>query len=803
MRLKKTLAKSVWLITDAVKNSLVYHYYYSLPVDGGLVFVDPRNGKELASNMFRIVLEIRKLYADRYRIVIAVQPDKEKSIRKLLDNYSLTDVELCRYRTNKYFKLLFSAKYLFSDVTLSPKYVKKEGQVYVNTWHGTPLKCLGRYDLSGADKIDNVQRNLFNADYLLFPSRYCLEKIADSYSLNGLYSGKVLMCGYPRNAVFFDNEAEGLVREKYGLTGKKVYIYMPTYREGKTGPLSRTHAEILLDSLKAMDTVLDDSEILYVKLHNLVQNELRSYRVNDFKHIRPFPDGQDTYEFLCAVDCLITDYSSVFYDFAVSGKKIIRYIYDEDEYCHERSIYDQPVKLPFTEVRNIDELTKELRNEKNYSDKEFREVFCQYDSADAAEKLVRHIMEGVGCCEELSIREPDQEYVWFYSGVPLKNGINSSAVNLLKNLNDGRKYIVSFPRKATLETASSDVQLLPEGAGVYEVEGVSRATFSEQFAKFLHYKLGINGSRICRKLRHLYEREYRRHFYGTPFSAYIQFSGYDGDVINTVLYSDRRRAIFLHNDMVKEYTEKRNCNPVVLRDAYKGYDYTAVVSRALAESAHIMSGGGDNTVVVHNYQDFDSIVRRGESEIRIQNDTLLWTKAGCTIEDFLKSHKPVFITIGRFSVEKNHPLLIDAFSKFHKDVKESGLIIIGGYGDRYDDTVSYADRSSAAEDIMIIRSVANPMPVLKRCDLFVLSSQYEGMPMVFLEAAALGVPSIAVNTTGSKEFMEDFGGKTVSYSVEGLVSGMLAFMNHEVPMLKIVPEEYNRNSLEEFERLFQ
>lgn len=796
-RVKKMSGTAV----GALKNSVVYRYYEKLDLDDRLVFVDPRNGKELASNMLRMIIGLRKLYGSAYRIVVALQPEAVEKTKKLLNRYGLTDVELCGYRTRKYFKSIFSAKYLLSDVSLSPKYVKKPGQVYLNTWHGTPYKCLGIDNAADSVKLDNVQRNLFMTDYLLFPSEYCMEKITDSYSLKDLYQGTVLLAGYPRNTVFFDPGLEPKIREKYQLDGKRVYLYLPTYRESPTEDSGAIHTARLKKYLDEIEAGLADEEVFIVKLHNLVQKELQAMDFNSYRHIRAFPEDVELYEFLCAADCLVTDYSSVFYDFAISGRKIIRFVYDEEEYFRDRRVYEQPVEFPFPKVTETAELIREMRSEKGYSDEEFRKTYCGYDSADSTERIIRRVFEGKKECRELSIYDAEHEHVLFFAGVLLKNGIISSANNLLRNIDDGRKYYVSYSRKGMLGNKDSDIALMPKREGFFEIEGAPKTTFKEQVARFLHYKRGKNAGWIDRTIQKLYERENVRCFTGTDFCAYIQFSGYESEVTNTFLWAKGKKTIFVHNDMVQEIKTKKNCNPVVLGDAYRGYDHVAVVSRALIPPTSSLSKRSDNICVVHNYQDFDSIAKRGDGEIEFQETTDVWVGSGETVPEFLESHSPVFITIGRFSAEKNHPMMTDAFADFRKTHERAGLIIIGGYGIEYENTLEHARKSPAAEGVVIIRSIKNPMPILKRCDLFVLSSQYEGMPMVFMEAARLGVPAIASATVGSKEFMEDFGGYLTENTRAGVTAGMEAFMRGEVGHLKLDPDEYNRNCIREFEEL--
>lgn len=79
---------------------------------------------------------------------------------------------------------------------------EKEGQVIANTWHGTPLKKMGKDVGNRAYDMGNVQKSQLMADYLIYPSDYMRDTMASAYFLTDLYKGKILCCGYPRNSIF-------------------------------------------------------------------------------------------------------------------------------------------------------------------------------------------------------------------------------------------------------------------------------------------------------------------------------------------------------------------------------------------------------------------------------------------------------------------------------------------------------------------------------------------------------------------------------------------------------------------------
>ena len=144
---------------------------------------------------------------------------------------------------------------------------------------------------------------------------------------------------------------------------------MPTWR----GSLSEIedddiHINKTIDILNELDKKLSKDQILYVNMHPFVRDRIN---LSIYKNIKPFPDYFETYDFLNITDILITDYSSVFFDYALTQNKIILFTYDEVEYFKDRGLYLPLNELPFPKVKTVDELIKEIDSEKNIMIKNF------------------------------------------------------------------------------------------------------------------------------------------------------------------------------------------------------------------------------------------------------------------------------------------------------------------------------------------------------------------------------------------------------------------------------------------------
>ncbi|MEG1733293.1 MAG: CDP-glycerol glycerophosphotransferase family protein, partial [Longicatena sp.] len=150
MRLKRILKK--------FKKNL-YLKEQATPVNEQLVLLEAGQGKNLNGNMFAIVREIctNKKWVD-LKPIFVVSKNNEEDAKKRFAYYGY-QVELVIRNSDQYKRYLATAKYLLTDNSFPPYFLKREEQVYLNTWHGTPLKTLGKSDLKNALSLANIQKN--------------------------------------------------------------------------------------------------------------------------------------------------------------------------------------------------------------------------------------------------------------------------------------------------------------------------------------------------------------------------------------------------------------------------------------------------------------------------------------------------------------------------------------------------------------------------------------------------------------------------------------------------------------------
>lgn len=798
-------------LKDLKRNTKHYGAMYKLPLEEKHILIESKNGSDLAGNMFAILRELTKPEYSDYVVHLVYTREKKKVIFSMLERYNITGVVPVQIKSEEYYHLLATAKYLFTDSSFMRTYIKREGQIITNTWHGTPLKYMGTDVKNRIYAMGNVQRNLLFADYLVYPNEYMKEKMMESYLLTNLYQGTILNEGYPRNSCFFDPEYGKQIREELGLEGKSVSLYMPTWRGTLTNKESEKLLLMMEYYLRPLDYRMNDNQVMYVKMHPFVSESMNFDR---YKHIKPYPTKYDTYEFLNMSDVLITDYSSVFYDFANTGKKIVLFPYDEEQYIRERGVYTRPEEMCFPIVHDSEELYREISTPKNYDDTEFRKYCCTYDAPGAAERICRHVVKGEKCCKEEKAKSNGKKNVLVYGGGIFKNGITTAMLSLFENM-DREKYNYYFVfQEKDLKAKPLSLSAIPEGIGFIPVSSSELApTFYEMVSCFLYYRSKtlfkgrleklLKNSFTTKYKNRMYEREFRKHFCNTKIDCVVQYLGYGIKSIAMFEAFEGKKAIFVHNNMVEELKAKNNQNPVSLEDAYRNYDKVAVVTEDIIPPTAKISGTKENIVQVSNCHDYKDILKRAEEPISFDKNTAINIDKNTFIELMEDPEEIKIITIGRFSAEKGHKMLMEAYLKLKRDYpdKKLRLIIIGGYGPLFNSTTAFAKQAQA--QITVIRALSNPMPILKRCNFFVLSSTYEGLGLTLLEAVTLGLPVIATDIPGPKGFMERYGGKLVKPSVEGLYEGMKACMEGQVKPLTVDFEAYNKVAIAQFETMLE
>jgi len=376
------------------------------------VFIQSKGGRVPSGNMFALLSESLRR---KKKIVLALKKEERKQWKDFCTNYDISplSVRTVQPETYRYYRLLATSTVLLNDSTFPHRFLKKAGQIYLNTWHGVPLKHMGCDVPARAYAIGDVQRNFLQADYLLFPNPFMQDIMLRSYMLDTLYRNAILQEAYPRNTILTDNTRRDSLRSLLGFTDKRICCYLPTWRGIMTKKENTRQHKDCLHYLNQLDSQLGDDVILYVKLHPYAE---RGFHAENYRHIRMFPSNYETYDFLTVCDVLITDYSSVFFDFAVTGRKIILFAYDYEEYKAGRGLYLDPETLPFPLVRTVDELLHEINAPKQYDDTEFLRTYCPYPAEKAPQRICDLLYHDSVPCSTRTTR-PLPSVRLYYGGV--------------------------------------------------------------------------------------------------------------------------------------------------------------------------------------------------------------------------------------------------------------------------------------------------------------------------------------------------------------------------------------------------
>ena len=364
------------------KRTVTDYYYDSKIVPGRVVLMGL--GKNVRGSMQYILNELNHNDAFKdFHIYVKTAKDTEEIVKTYIrqNGWSRTEVVT---PDSVYMELIETAQFLLTEVYLTAAWVKKEGQMYINIWHGTPLKKLGlAKNAKGKHKNGIQQSNFIDADYLLYPNDYTKKHMLESYKVADLMPGKVLKLGYPRTGGMLEaaQSDQTDLRKMLAPNGEHIYAYMPTWKDYLKVDQVVAESKELLDYL---DANLREDQILYVNLHHRVSDSLD---YSQFKRIRQFPPTVDSYKLLALTDALITDYSSVFYDYLALRRQIVLYCADYELYRKKRGTYMDLMELPFDKAVTPEEVLAAINRGKTYDDEAAYQEFCAYDSVENAHKL--------------------------------------------------------------------------------------------------------------------------------------------------------------------------------------------------------------------------------------------------------------------------------------------------------------------------------------------------------------------------------------------------------------------------------
>lgn len=379
-------------------------YKYTFNIAGllpkkDIIIFESFHGKQYSDSP-RAIYEYMKSKGTKYDLIWAAD-------RRHVDRFEKAgNVKYIKRLSLRWLLSMARAKYWIVNARLPLWIPKPKGTVYVQTWHGTPLKKLGadieEVHMPGTN-TDRYKANFLKEaskwDYLVSPNAYSSEIFKRAFG----FHKTMIESGYPRNDFIVNHQDDkGLIdaiKEKCHLPkDKKVILYAPTWRDNQYYSVGRYKANLQMDFEK-MRKELGKDYIIALRLHYLVSEHLDLTGFEDFVFdLSHYEDIRDLY---LIADLLITDYSSVFFDYANLKRPMIFFVYDIERYRDSlRGFYfDLEEKAPGPLVKTTDELIAEIKaidrngfiSSENIED--FYKRFCYLEDGRASERVVNEVFK--------------------------------------------------------------------------------------------------------------------------------------------------------------------------------------------------------------------------------------------------------------------------------------------------------------------------------------------------------------------------------------------------------------------------
>lgn len=301
--------------------------------------------------------------------------------------------------SRQWYELLASAKYLVSNNHFPHFFTKSPAQVHVQTWHGTPLKCIGhdalRNVFSNRAYLATADREVLGWDHLITPNSFCSEVMPGAFN----YHGDLIESGYPRNDVL-TNDPQGAAERARRILNleadQRVLLYAPTWRDDQNTGKSLEFASVtFLDTEQFVEAFGGEYTIL-VRGHNNTMLYGDSASGKSVIDVTRYPEIADLY---AVADVMITDYSSVMFDYAVTGKPMVFLVPDLADYRDRvRGFYfdftaQAPGPLAMSTQEVIDVMADLDRTNSEYADRyaKFQDRFTNWEDGGASARVVDRV----------------------------------------------------------------------------------------------------------------------------------------------------------------------------------------------------------------------------------------------------------------------------------------------------------------------------------------------------------------------------------------------------------------------------
>ena len=383
--------KKIMSSKKALGKFLYIHVFLKRPVVNNWILFESFFGKSFSDSPKYIYEYISANLPGKYKCIWVIDkkrariPFKHKKIKR----FSL-----------RYYYYLARCGYMVFNSRQPVWTVKREKNVFLQTWHGTPLKKLvfDIEDISSATPKykQQVYKQSRAWDYLIAANAFS----SDTFKRCFLFENIILNTGYPRNDILHSPDRDqiaAIIRNRLGIPkNKKTILYAPTWRDDKFYDKGQYKFELYLN-LDLMRQKLGAEYVLLIRTHYFIADSLDLSNLSDFAYnVSKYDDISELY---LVSDILITDYSSVFFDFANLKRPMLFFTYDLEKYRDVlRGFYidiekEVPGPLVFTTGEIIDVINDIDSVKEQYKDRyeEFYNRFCGWEDGQASKKVVESV----------------------------------------------------------------------------------------------------------------------------------------------------------------------------------------------------------------------------------------------------------------------------------------------------------------------------------------------------------------------------------------------------------------------------
>lgn len=696
-----------FILYPAQRGPTCYAWYYEhMPIRKKMILYEAFHGRGLLCGPYALFQElIQHPQYGKYEHVWVLDNLKEHEACMQSYKERYPNVSFVQFGSRKYLKCLASAKYLINNVTFYSYFIKKPEQVYINTWHGIPLKHLGYDEPGGAVTASNMARNFLHADYLIAANPFLTDIYQNAYRQYGLSHATIIEEGYPRlDTLVYAQAKKAEICQKLREAGvqvaenKKIILYAPTWRGINTANPDCSEEDFVRLKETLEQTVDTSIYQILVKVHQAVYHKIRK-RLSEFTYV--IPATIDANEVLGITDILISDYSSIYFDYLATGRPVLFYITDMEEYTKDRGLYFDLSRLPGPHTDSLAELGDWIGRIdgifEQYKDRydKVRDWCCKYEIGTISKKIIRAVFDGQTEGIRMIQCQGTKKRVLISRGPMLVNGISTALANLLNEFDYDTYDVTVLVNPPKDNVQKERILRLNQKARVLVRPGEMIKTITEEIGNQFYTRTNpVRG--VTRMLfpKKAYEREIRRLFGESTFDYVIDYEGYSNFFATLCLmHKHAKTYIWMHNDMRSEYDTKFHWLKKIFA-LYPKFDYLVSCSCQIMEVNEkcfssqvskekfrfakncidfqsVYAGSTDANIVCKNGLYYYGVLKRQYASASLQ---LFPLQPGCFDGmnaglELCDSGKKVengvvrFVNVARLSVEKNQTELIRAFAR--------------------------------------------------------------------------------------------------------------------------------------------